>query len=165
MSKIFGGSKSQSKSYNQAYDWSQNAYAPLAAESTAGMADYNDFLSGNTAKYDEYKKATGFQGLFDQGSNSILARLSKQGLLDSGAAGKALVDYGNDMQNEYAQTYLDRLLGRVNTGFNAGQLITGAGNYNESSSKTTGGIGGLLGTGLSTAAGGFGGGLKKSKLI
>lgn len=149
MSKIFGGSKqkSTSSSSNQAYDYIKNTFSPLTSYAGTGAEGISRLLGGDSSGFDAYKKATGFDGLIQEGSRGITGNAAAGGLLRSGGTGKALVNYGNTMQNQYADNYLQRLLGLSGLGMNAGQLISGAGNVSNSTqtSKSKPGLGGLIG--------------------
>src|SRR3546814_14039401 len=50
------------------------------------------------------------------------------------------------MQNQYANDYLSNLFNKANLGFNAGNLVAGAGQTSSSKGKSKGGIGGFLGS-------------------
>ncbi len=161
MSSIFGGSKSKQRaksvsnnvSYNRAYDPVSSAFAPLLGEATQGLKQYNDFLSGDTSGFDQFKKNTGYDFAESEGIKKIIGSAAGRGTFQSGAAGKALESYGDNLQNQYANNFLDRLLGKVTSAFGAGSQLTGAGGYSSGSSTSTSegtsrskpGIGGFLG--------------------
>lgn len=161
MSKIFGGKKSTSTQdqYNQSYDYIKNTFSPLTAYAGEGAEGISKLLSGDASGFNAYKNATGFDQLVQQGSRGITGNAAAGGLLRSGGTGKALANYANDMQNQYATSYLDRLLGMAGLGMNAGSLISGAGNvmHGESKSKEKPGLSGLIGAGIAGAAGNPGG--------
>lgn len=150
MGSIFGGKKSKStdNSYNKSYDYIKDTYAPLTQYAGTGAEGISKLLSGDASGFNAYKNATGFNQLLQEGSRGITGNAAANGLLRSGGTGKALVNYGNTMQNQYADNFMQRLLGLSGLGMNAGQLIAGAGNVREanSSSKEKPGLGGFLGT-------------------
>ena len=158
MSSIFGGKKStsQQESGNKAYDYIQSTFAPLTAYAGQGAEGIAKLLSGDASGFNAYKNATGFDQLVEQGSRGITGNAAASGLLRSGGTGKAIANYANDMQNQYAGSYLDRLLGMAGLGTNAGQLITSAGQYSKGSSKSREkpGLGGFIGTIASGGAAG-----------
>lgn len=161
MSKIFGGSKSkqtsqatsQQVSYNQAYNPIAQQFTPLLQEAQKGLADYNAFMAGDTTGFDQYKANTGYDLAESEGFRRLLGGSSAAGTFTSGATGKRLQQYGTDLQQQYANNYLDRLLGRAGIGFQAGSALTSAGGYSSGSSQSTSqgsssskpGIGGFLG--------------------
>lgn len=155
MSKLFG-SPSKGTSSNQAYGSVSGAMNPLLGQAGTGANALQAMLSGDTSGFDAYKKATGFDAMAEQGSRGITGNAAAGGLLRSGSTGKALQSFGNKMQDQFAGSYMDRLLQQAGIGFNAANAMTGAG----AQSTQTGakpGIGGLLGAGMSIASGGFGG--------
>jgi len=161
VSKLFGGSKqsSQAQSSNQAYGYLKDTFSPLTGYAGTGAQMLAGLLGGDPSGFNAYKKATGFDALTQEGSRGITGNAAAGGLLRSGGTGKAIANYGNMMQNQYADQYLQRALGLAGLGMNAGQLIGSAGNVSNSTSKSSSkpGLGGLLGAGLSIASGGFGG--------
>jgi hypothetical protein len=108
-------------------------------------------LGGDTSGFQSYKDATGFDFMTEQGSRGITGNAAARGLLRSGATGKALANYGNQMQNQYAQNYINQLLGLGQLGLGAGGLLAQAGQTSTSTSKSRSkpGLGGLIGGGLS----------------
>lgn len=161
MSKLFGGSKqsSQAQSSNQAYGYLKDTFSPLTGYAGTGAQMLAGLLGGDPTGFNAYKKATGFDALTQEGSRGITGNAAVGGLLRSGGTGKTVANYGNMMQNQYADQYLQRALSLAGLGMNAGQLIGSAGNVSNSTStsKSKPGLGGLLGAGLSIASGGFGG--------
>lgn len=177
MSSIFGGSKSKQQSTatsqsqstqesgNKAYDYIKDTYDPVAQGTTTNYNAIQALLGGDNSGFNAYKNATGFDFLTNQGSRGITGNAAAGGLLRSGSTGKALVNYGNNMNQQFAGNYLDRLLGLVNAGTQAGSLISGAGQYSKgqststSNSQSTGkssskpGLGGLIGTVLTGGVG------------
>lgn len=149
MSSLFGGSKqtSTSSSKNVAYDDIKNTFSPVAGYAGSGAADIMKLLGGDSSGFDKYKDATGFDFAAEQGSRGITGNAAARGLLRSGSTGQALVNYGNNIQQQSSGNYLDRLLGLSNLGLGAGGLITQAGQTSESKSKSKSkpGIGGFLG--------------------
>lgn len=161
MSKLFGGSKSgsSSSSSNRAYGAVSGAMNPLLGQAGTGANALAALLGGDTTGFDAYKKATGFDAMAEQGSRGITGNAAAGGLLRSGSTGKALQTFGQNLQDQFAGSYMDRLLQQAGIGFNAANAMTGAGATSQSTqkSKSKPGIGGLLGAGLSIASGGFGG--------
>lgn len=149
MGSIFGGSKSKStsNSYNKSYDYIKDTFSPVTSYAGTGAEGISKLLSGDASGFNAFKNATGFNQLLQEGSRGITGNAAANGLLRSGGTGKALVNYGNTMQNQYADNFMQRLLGLSSLGMNAGQLIAGAGNVNNStsSSKSKPGLGGLIG--------------------
>lgn len=146
MSSLFGGKKSSGQSGNKSYDYIKSTFSPLTAYAGTGAEGISKLLSGDASGFNAYKKATGFDALVEEGSRGITGNAAAGGLLRSGGTGKAIANYGNMMQNQYADNYLQRLLGLAGLGTQAGQLITSAGQYSKEKSKEKPGLGGFIGT-------------------
>lgn len=159
MGALFGKrAKSTSTTENVNNQYIKDTFSPLTGYAGTGAEMLASLLSGNASGFNAYKDATGFNDLIQEGSRGITGNAAAGGLLRSGGTGKAIANYGNMMQNQYADQYLNRALNLSGLGFNAGQLIAGTGQRNEQVSK--GPKKGLLDYGLAGAsliAGGKGG--------
>jgi len=153
---LTGGSKSKSTSTaeNQAYGLLKDQFSPMLGQANTGSNALSALLSGDLSGLNAYKKATGFDAMAEAGSRGITGNAAASGLLRSGSTGKALQAYGNQVQGQAANSYMDRLLQQANLGFQAGGLLAGAGNKStqESSSKKKDGLGGLMGSAMSAFA-------------
>jgi hypothetical protein len=158
MSKIFGGSKSTqtSTSSNRAYDTVNQSLSPLIGMAGTGANALQALLTGDRSGFDAYKGATGYDAIAEQGSRGITGNAAAGGLLRSGSTGKALQAFGTNLQNTFANNYMDRLLQQAGLGFNAANALTAAGNTASSTgtSKSKPGLGGLIGGFASGIAGG-----------
>jgi len=150
MSSIFGGSKSKStqESYNQAYPFIQQTFAPAASQAVTGSNALAQLLGGDPTGFNAYKQATGYDAALEQGSRGITANAAAGGLLRSGGTARALQAFGDQMQQQYAGNYLDRLAQQVQLGTQIGSLIAGAGQRStgQSSSNSKNGMGGFIGS-------------------
>ena len=152
MGSLFGGSKS--KSENQAYGAINSAFSPLFQYAGQGAGGISALLGGDATGFNKFKTAVGGDWTQDRGMDGITSKYANIGGLDSGATLKALAGYKSNLDNQFAGTYLDKLLGLSSVGTSAGQLVTQAGQKSESSSSP--GLGGILGAGLAGwASGGF----------
>lgn len=156
MSSIFGGKKSQSTdtSSNQAYGLLRDSLSPALSYLGEGASGISRLLGGDASGFNAFKQATGFDQALQAGSRGITGNAAAGGLLRSGSTGKALGNYTNQMQNQYATNYLQNLLGLSGIGAQAGQIISGAGATREakSSSKEKPGLGGFIGQAASGMA-------------
>lgn len=140
MSKIFGGSKSRSQqqststSSNQAFPVINQQFSPLFGYANTAAGDIQRFLGGDMSGFNNFKENVGFDFERDRGETAITTALGSRGLRNSGAALKSLTQFNNNLRNQFANTYLDRLFGLQNVGMNAGQLVAGAGNTSQSQS-------------------------------
>jgi hypothetical protein len=94
-------------------------------------------LGGDPAKahaaFDNYLGSTGYQFARDQGVDAAEQSASARGLLNSGAALKALQDRGTGLAQQYGQAYVDNLNSVANRGTSAINALTGAGGLNAAS--------------------------------
>lgn len=149
MGKLFGGSKqtSTSSSSNRAFDQLNQTFSPLTGQAATGANALAALLGGDPSGFNAFKDATGFDAISNIGSRGITGNAAARGLLRSGSTGRALQQYGDTIQNQFANTYLDKLLQQAGIGLQAGNLISGAGQVGQSqqSSRSKPGIGGFLG--------------------
>lgn len=149
MSAIFGGKKSQqtASASNQSYGDINNAFSPLFSQAQSGANSLSALLGGDSSGLDAYKGATGFDAATQQGSRGITGNAAASGLLRSGATSKGLQQYGDTVQNQYAQNYINGLMGQIGVGTQAGGLVSGAGQQSQSqgTSSEKPGIGKFLG--------------------
>ncbi len=150
---VFGGSDSQSSqssdSYNKAYDAISGSLSPLLGYAQQGASGLTNFLAGDTSGFDRFKRMTGFDQTADYGSRGITGNAAASGLLRSGSTSKGLANYGAQINNQFANNYMDRLLGQAQLGFNAANSIGQAGQVSHSqgtssSDSQTGNFGKML---------------------
>ncbi len=145
MGGIFGGSKSKQTSSNQAYGTINQAVSPALSNISTGTNAANAFLSGDMSGFNQYKNNTGFDFQADQGSRGITGNAAAGGLLRSGGTGKALANFGANINQQFADNYFQKLLQQAGLGMQAGQLLAGAGQTSTGTSKSKPGLGGLIG--------------------
>lgn len=145
MGFLGGGSKQTSSQSNQ-----NNGLLTSQLGSTLGLAGnaanaLNAFQSGDTSGFDAFKKAMGFDFAAKQGTDGVMGSAAARGLLRSGSTGKALVNYGQNLADQYGQNYLSNLLNMGQLGVSAGNTLANAGQTSSSTQKSKGGLGGFLG--------------------
>lgn len=150
MGGLFGGSKqtATSQSANRAYQGLSDQFWPMTQLAHTGADALSSLLSGDTSGFNRFKQATGFDAAAEAGSRGITGNAAAGGLLRSGSTAKGLQSFGNNIQNQFYNNYADRLLGQAGLGFQAGKLVSDAGNVSNSTqtSKSKNGIGGLIGS-------------------
>lgn len=151
MGSLFGKTGSGSTK-NQFAGEINSDFQPLTADAATGSDALAKLLGGDSSGFDAYKAATGFDATAEQGSRGITGNAAAGGLLRSGGTGQALQAYGDNLQNQYASTYMQNLLSQAGLGFQAGNLISGSGAVTKSGSSDKSGLGGKLLGGLGTAA-------------
>lgn len=131
---IFGGNATK-KVANEGFDWAKSS--PLSNYLGTGAGANNMLAAGLgvggdpsqfNAGLNNYLGSSGYNFTLDQGSKAITDNAAARGLFRSGATGKALTNYGQNLGQQYYNNYLSQLAGLSNIGLNAGNTIAGAGN-------------------------------------
>ena len=148
MSSIFGGSKSKSRNTNKGVI--NSAFAPLMSQAVNANNTINTLLSGDATGFNRFKDAVGYDFELMRGMDNVGSYFSGRNVFRSGARDKAIAEFGAGINNRFAQQYIQALLGQSAQALGAGQLVAGAGQ--ESTSKSSPGLGGLIGGALSGAA-------------
>lgn len=170
--KIFGGSRSEATSGNQAHDYIKGTYGgeintgQAANQAIAGAlglgappAPVNALEGGTPAApgaapaggaaavpggFQNYLDSAGYNFAFDQGQRAITGSAAARGLLKSGSTLKALNRFGQGIGQQYFNNYLDRLEGVASRGLQAGSLVSSTGQTSTSEgSNDKGLIGGI----------------------
>lgn len=152
MGKLFSGSQ-KSKTTNAAYGQIHDTFTPAIDKGVSSFLDMGKLLGGDSSGFDAYKKATGFDATAELGSRGITGNQAASGLLRSGGTGKALQNYGQTLQNQYAGDYMGGLNQQAGYGLNAASLL-GQTATKTTKNKSKPGLGAILGGGLSAFAGG-----------
>ena len=158
MSKIFGGSKQKSKSYNTNNDFLKGQLGGAtglvgqAGNSVAALLGLGGDVAGQTAAFNNYKDSAGFKFLANEGTEDILGNAAARGLLRSGSTGEALTSYRMNLANTFLDNYIKNSLGVGQLGLGASGVLADTGRVSEQSSKSKPGIGKFLGTALAAVA-------------
>lgn len=129
---LFGGkTKLKSTNFNQGLVTS--AYTPQMQQGTQA----NNFLSalltgqgdvaGAQGGFNNYLQMAGFAPAMRQLSQGITGQGAASGLLNSGSTAKALQTRGTELNQQFANNYLQQLSGLSGLGLQAGGLVTNAG--------------------------------------
>ena len=123
--------------YNKNYAGTSSPYADINAfgqhhYDTYGQAEGRsiDLSTGSSPANDAfnaYKSSDEYQSRLDQGAKSVQAALGSKGLLDSGAAQKSLLNYGQTAASDEFSKYLGNLTGQQNVGLTAASAQAGVG--------------------------------------
>lgn len=101
--------------------------ATQSIEALLGLG--GDTNAANSA-FDAYKGSTEYTSRFNEGQRAVTAALGGKGLLDSGAAQKALLKYGQTFASNEFGNYIGNLQTQQQTGLGAAAALTGNGqNY------------------------------------
>jgi hypothetical protein len=99
--------------------------------------------------YSNYLQMAGFQPALTALSRNITGQGAASGLLNSGSTALRLQKSGAELNNQFANNYLQQLSGLSNQGLQAGGLVANTGQQSTSQSQSTGssqGTGGTEGT-------------------
>jgi hypothetical protein len=124
-----------------------------------------DAMESQNAAFETFRNSAGYQDQFNEGVRSLQAGFGSKGLLDSGAAQKAAIKYGQSQANRSFGDYYSRLVGQQQVGASgAGALagvnqafVNGVTNNNNNAADATGNaalsnaanINSVIGAGLS----------------
>lgn len=117
----------------QVYNQNYSLAAPTVDRGNAAGAQINALLGlgGNTGAAQDalaqYKASTGYQTRLNEGYNAINSGYAARGALESGAAQKALLKYGQAQASGEFNNYLGQLSNQQGAGLNALGSVTGSG--------------------------------------
>lgn len=129
-------SKQKSSSSNQAFPFLRDTLGGTVGAANTGAQGIAALLSGDSSGFDSFKGATGFNRILSEGLSGITNAGAAKGLLRSGASGKALMSYGQGLQNQTAQQYIQNLLGLGQMGLSAAGAIGSTGGVSNQTSKS-----------------------------
>lgn len=96
---------------------------------TAATAGTDGTAAANAA-FDQFRKSTGYDFRVNQGMNAVNSGYAGKGAIKSGAAMKAINDYGQGMASQEFGNYLNALGNQQSLGMSAGSALAGVGqNY------------------------------------
>jgi hypothetical protein len=112
----------------------------------------NNFLQnflmnqGGRQQLDAFNQSTGGQFLMDQGRSAILGNQAATGKLNSGATGKALAEFGQNLGSTQMSNFLSQIQGLAGRGANAGaQAVQSFGNAAGAQAQGQAGAGSVIG--------------------
>ena len=134
-SDTFGGDIAKFGQYHYGVDGSRRDLTPFTSGGTSGESA----IEAQNAAFKNFRDSTGYQDQFNEGQRAVTSALGNRGMLDSGAAQKALVKYGNYQSSQSFGSYLDRLVQQQGVGLGAASAQAGVGtNYaNATSANNT----------------------------
>lgn len=117
----------------QIYNKNYSLAAPTLERGQAAGAQINALLGlgGNAGAANDalaaYKSSTGYQTRLNEGYDAINSGYAARGALESGAAQKALLKYGQAQASNEFSNYLGQLSNQQGAGLNALGSVTGSG--------------------------------------
>ncbi|QZP07770.1 hypothetical protein [Caenibius sp. WL] len=100
----------------------QNANQPTQAPATPTVKPVTAQQAFNT-----YKNITGYQFRLNEGNNGVNAGYAANGMLQSGAAQKALAEYNQNLASAEFNNYMTLLGNQAGMGLSAGSALAGVG--------------------------------------
>lgn len=85
-----------------------------------------------------WANSAGMQFVLDQGQKAISGASAGNGTFDSGATGKALTQYGQNLGNTYLNDYMNHLLDYAKLGLGSASALSGAGGVSSTTSGSAG---------------------------
>lgn len=157
---ITGAMKTQSgvpqvnPGFRRALPTSPTPVPPVTAQppsAYSGSNPYNPSPGSPSDAVNTFADSAGMNFILDQGQKAISGASASNGVFNSGATGKALVQYGQNLGKTYLGDYMNRLLDYAKLGLGSASALTGAGGTNISQSTQTGGsVGTSYGSSQST---------------
>tara|TARA_B100000678_G_scaffold289414_1_gene299908 strand:- start:9810 stop:10268 length:459 start_codon:yes stop_codon:yes gene_type:complete len=133
---LFGGGKS--KSSNKAF----GALSPLLTNNITGGNNAFSRMSAllglggdqEAAQegFNNYLDSTGYQSMLKSGSDAIGSNMAARGAFRSGATGKALTKFGQDLGQQKFGDYLGQLANLSGMGLQSAGILAGAGGQSTS---------------------------------
>jgi hypothetical protein len=145
----------RSEEKNQAYPWAMQSFsAPAQSMVSAGqqgLMGVQNFLSGaDTSGFDNYRRSSGYQNIFDEAMRGVTGSAAARGLMASGSTLRGLQNRGSQLAQQNYGNYLNQLMGvsqaQLQGGLGLANVITGSGQ------KSRGGLGQEIG-GLASGLG------------
>ena len=134
----FNKSKSSSTQSNQGFGYLKDQLGSTIGQAGHASNALSALLGGDNSGLSGFQKATGFGQQMNYGLQGVSNAGAAGGLLNSGSTSKGLAGFGQMLQNQSAQSYIQNLLGLGGMGLNAAGVLGSAGNTASSSSKSKG---------------------------
>jgi hypothetical protein len=132
-----------SQSSNQAFPFLQSSLGGQVSNVGRGSNAIADILglngaSGQTDGFQRFKDSSGYDFIKQEGIRGIDASNASKGLRNSGSAYRGITKYSSDLATNFLNSYLAQLAGLSNTGIQAGQVISNAGQTSTSQGTSSG---------------------------
>lgn len=118
--------KSKNKPTNLQYKWVTDTYKPAAEQSMragqAGLNTYMGSLTGtdNGAGFEQYKRSTGYENIFNEAMRGATATGASRGLLASGSLIRNSQDRADQLARQNYANWLQQVLAGSQTNLNQG---------------------------------------------
>lgn len=118
------------------------ATAPTVT-STAAPAATSTAAPSASSGLENWADSAGMNFILDQGQQAISGASAANGVFNSGATGKALVEYGQNLGKTYLNDYMNNLFGLAKVGLGSASALGSAGGVSVNQSSGGGGSSGL----------------------
>src|SRR6185369_14537351 len=108
--------------------------APAPTPTSTPSASVNPSSALNT-----FANSAGENFILDQGQKAISGASAANGVFNSGATGKALVQYGQNLGSTYLNDYMNHLMQYAQLGLGGASAMSGAGGVSQSVGSSSGG--------------------------
>lgn len=164
---LFGGSSSKAESGNKNLQAVNAGAQPAidrgnaAGDMLAAMLGFGGDDAAATAATERLADSTGMNFIRDQGSRAVTGNTAAKGLLGSGGTLRRLTEFGQESGDRFMSNLMNMMTKQQDVGTQNLGIMSGAGQYSNSSSESKPGMSGLLG-GLMSGGASMLGGLGKS---
>lgn len=104
-----------------------STYSPQPYGTPQPMTAAGTVTSSAPSAWDTFRNSTNYQFRLGEGERALNQGFAARGSLNSGAAAKALLRYGQDYASNELGTYMNLLGGQQNMGLNAARAVAGVG--------------------------------------
>lgn len=137
------------------FDYGKEVSAPFIETGTEALGRLSDVFLDND--FSGFEESPGYQFAFDEGQRALERGAASRGLLNSGATGRALVDYGTGMASQEFGNWANRLaslagIGQSTAGSQAGTAAQVGANMGATAQQGGFGAGTAAASGLVGAA-------------
>jgi hypothetical protein len=134
----FNKSSQSSTQSNQAFGFLKDQLGGTVSQVGQAGSALAALLGGDRSGLSAFQKATGFGQQMNFGLQGVSNAGAAGGLLNSGSTRQSLAGYGQMLQNQSAQSYIQNLLGMGQMGLGAAGAIGGAGGTSSSKGSSKG---------------------------
>lgn len=135
ISFLMGADKSKSQSTqessNRAFDLLSPVFQPMLGYANEGASGLSRLLNGDFSGFNTFRNGTGFDFAMNRGMGAIDSNAAARRMVHSGSALKSLQEFGSGLTSQYADKYIQSLIGLSGIGSNAASALTGAGNVSK----------------------------------
>lgn len=111
---------------------------PPPVNQYSGATPYNPAPASPTDAVNTFANSAGMNFILDQGQKALSGASAANGTFNSGATGKALTQYGQNLGSTYLNDYMNHLLDYAKLGLGGASALTGAGNVSQSVGSSSG---------------------------